>query len=69
MPPRKEAETKPSQSVSAWYGKLKPRVCTPDPSPQVLQQQVRYNPRKKKNLKYNNPSWKHNLIPGSTTRL
>ena len=33
-------------SLSAWYGKVKPRVCTPNPTPQVLQQQVMYKPRK-----------------------
>ena len=47
MPPRDNEETQPSQSVSAWYGKVKPRVCTPNPTPQVLQQQVMYKPRTK----------------------
>ena len=40
MPPRDNEETRPGQSVSAWYGKVKPRLCMPNPTPQVLQQQV-----------------------------
>ena len=36
MPPREKVETQPSQSVIAWYGKIKPRVCILDPNPQVL---------------------------------
>ena len=47
MPPRDNEETQPNQSVSTWYGKIKPRVCTLDPTPQVLQQQVMYTPRAK----------------------
>ena len=46
----------PSQSVSAWYGEIKPRVCTPDPTPQVLQQQVMYKPRKQKRAKVEAPA-------------
>ena len=39
-PPRDETETQPSQSISAWFSKIKPRVCSPDPNPQVLHLQV-----------------------------
>ena len=56
MPPRDNEETQPSQSVSAWYGKVKPRVCTPNPNPQVLQQQVTYKPRKQKHAKVKAPA-------------
>ena len=42
--------------VSAWYGKVKPRVCTPNPTPQVLQQQVMYKPRKQKRGKVKAPT-------------
>ena len=55
MPPRDEAETQPSQSISAWYGKIKPRVCAPNPSPQALQQQVLYKPSKQKHAKVKDP--------------
>ena len=56
MPPRDNVETQPSQSVSAWYGKVKPRVCTLNPTPQVLQQQVMYKPRKQKRAKVKAPT-------------
>ena len=55
MPPRDEAETQPSQSVSAWYGNVKPRVCTLDPSPQALPQQVLYKLGKQKRAKVKKP--------------
>ena len=51
MPPRDNEETQPDESVSAWYGKIKPRVCNPDLTAQVLQQQVMYKPRKQKRAK------------------
>ena len=51
MPPRDNEATPPSWSVSAWYGKVKPRVSTPNPTPQVLQQQVMCKPRKQKHAK------------------
>ena len=54
--PGDNEETQPSQSVSAWYGKVKPRVCTPNPTPQVLQQQVMYKPRKQKSAKVTAPT-------------
>ena len=41
-PPRDNEEALPTQSDSAWYGKVNRRVCTPNPTPQVLQQQVMY---------------------------
>ena len=60
MPPRDNEETQPSQSVSqfvsAWYGMVKPRVCTPNRTPQVLQQQVTYEPRKQKRAKVKAPT-------------
>ena len=56
MPPRDNEATQPSQSVSAWYGKVKPRVCTSNPTPQVLQQQVMYKPRKQKRAKVKAPA-------------
>ena len=56
MPPRDNEETQPCQSVSAWYGKIKPGVCNPDPTPQVLQQQVLYKPRKQKRAKVKAPT-------------
>ena len=56
MPPGVNEETQLSQCVSAWYGKVKPRVCTPNPTPQVLQQQVMYKPRKQKRAKVRAPS-------------
>ena len=55
MPPREELETMPRLSVNTWYGKLKPRVCTLDPNPQVLQQQVMYHPKKNKKSKIKQP--------------
>ena len=51
MPPRDNEETQPSQSVGAWCGKIKPRVRNPGPTPQVLQQQLMYEPRKQKRAK------------------
>ena len=42
MPPRDNKETLRNQSVSAWYGKIKPRVCNPDPTPQALQKPILY---------------------------
>ena len=56
MPPRDNEKTQPSQSMSAWYGKVKPRVCTPNPTPQVLQQQVMYEPWKQKHAKVKAPT-------------
>ena len=56
MPPRDNEATQPSQSSSAWYGKVKPGVCTPNPTPQVLQQQVMYKPRKQKRAKVKAPT-------------
>ena len=56
MPPRDNEATQPSQSVSAWYGKVKPWVCTPNPTPQVLQQQVMYKPWKQKHAKVKAPT-------------
>ena len=56
MPPRDSEATEPGQSASAWYGKVKPRVCTPNPTPQVLQQQVMYIPRKQKFAKVKAPA-------------
>ena len=55
MPPREEEETKPSQSIKAWYGELKPRMCTPDPNPQLLQQHVMHHPKKNKKSKIKQP--------------
>ena len=51
MPPGDNEETQPSHSSSAWYGKVKPGVCTPNSTPQVLQQQVLYKPRKRAKAK------------------
>ena len=31
MPPKDNEERQPSQSSSAWYGKIKRGVCNPDP--------------------------------------
>ena len=56
MPPRDNEKTQPGQFASAWYGKVKPRVCTPNPTPQVLQQQVMYMPRKQKRAKVKAPT-------------
>ena len=56
MPPRDNEATQPSQAVSAWYGKVKPRVYVPNPIPQVLQQQVIYKPRKQKCAKVKAPA-------------
>ena len=56
LPPRDNEETQPSRYVSAWYGKVKPRVCTPNPTPQVLQQQVLCKPRKQKCAKVKAPT-------------
>ena len=56
MSPRDNEATQPSQPVSAWYGKVKPRVCMPNPTPQVLQQQVMYKPRKQKRAKVKAPA-------------
>ena len=56
MPPRDNKATQPNQSISAWYGKVKPRVCTPHPTPQVLQQQVMYKLRKQKRAKVKAPT-------------
>ena len=56
MPPRDNEETQPSQSVGTWYGRIKPRVCTPDPTPQVLQQQVLCKPMTQKCAKVKAPS-------------
>ena len=56
MPPRDNEETQPSQSVSAWYGKVKPRMCTSNPTPQVLRQQVMHKPRKQKRAKVKAPA-------------
>ena len=53
---KKKKETRPSQSASAWYGKVKPRVCTPNPTPQVLQQQVMYKPRNQSRAKVKAPT-------------
>ena len=48
MPPWDNEEAQTNQSVSTWYGKIKPRVCGPNPTPQVLQQQIMYKPRMQK---------------------
>ena len=55
MPPRDEVETQPSQSVGAWYGKIKPRECTPDASPQALQQHVLYKTGEQKRANVKKP--------------
>ena len=55
VPPRDEAQTQPSQSIGAWYGKIKPQVCTPNLSPQALQQQVLCKPSKQKRAKVKKP--------------
>ena len=56
LPPRDNENTQPSQSVSAWYGKVKLKVCMPNPTPQVLQQQVMYKPWKQKRVKVKAPT-------------
>ena len=56
MPPRDNEATQPNRSVSTWYGKVKPRVCTPNTTPQVLQQQVMYKFRKQKRSKVKAPA-------------
>ena len=53
MPRRDNEEPHPSQSASAWYGKVKPKVCASNFTPQGLQQQVMHKPRKQKCAKVN----------------
>ena len=69
MPPRDNEATQPSQSVSAWYGKVKPRVCTPNPTPQVLQQQVMYKPRQQKQQNSRHLPRRHRKMTWSVTRF
>ena len=56
MPPGDHTGTQPNQSVSACYGKITPRTCQPDPTPQVLRQQVMYQPKEKKPKKVKAPT-------------
>ena len=51
MPPGDNEATQPIQSIWEWRGKVKARVCTPNPTPQVLQQQVMYKPWTQKRAK------------------
>ena len=48
---RGEGEGQQSQSVSASYGALRRRVCSPNPTAQALHQHVMYKPGNKKRHK------------------
>ena len=48
MPRRRTAQTFPSTSTSAWFGALRARTVTPNPTPQVLAEQTLYCPKEPK---------------------
>ena len=46
MPPRTDAQTHESHSISVWYGKLRRRQVKPNPKDENLWEQVMYKPHK-----------------------
>ena len=78
MPRRRTAQTFPSTSTSAWFGSLRARTVTPNPTPQVLAEQTLYSPKEpKRSRKRPLPTEGRSMIrlallekkrPASTTR-
>ena len=66
MPPRDQAQTQPSQSASAWYGKIKPRVCTQTLAHKHCNSRYCTNHISSSAQKSRNLSRQHILAPRST---